>query len=62
MTICRKYLQKDFLDHGILTLLKKWLEPLPDKIMPSLDIRAAVLKILNDVREIMFLFYPFELN
>ncbi|KAL0393704.1 UNVERIFIED_CONTAM: Phosphomevalonate kinase, peroxisomal [Sesamum latifolium] len=43
-----KTLQQEFLDHGVLTLLKNWLEPLPDGSLPNMNIRAAVLKILND--------------
>lgn len=46
---CRKQLQQEFLDHGVLTLLKNWLEPLPDGSLPNINVRAAVLKILNDV-------------
>ncbi|KAK6137258.1 hypothetical protein DH2020_029005 [Rehmannia glutinosa] len=51
--LSKKQLQQEFLDHGVLTLLKNWLEPLPDGSLPNINIRAAVLKILNDV--IMFL-------
>ena len=39
----------EFLDHGVLTLLKNWLEPLPDGSLPNINIRTAILKILNDV-------------
>ncbi|KAK4422490.1 protein IWS11 [Sesamum alatum] len=46
--LSKKQLQQEFLDHGILTLLKNWLEPLPDRSLPNINIRAAVLKILND--------------
>lgn len=45
----RKQLQQEFLDHGVLTLLKNWLEPLPDGSLPNINIRAAILKILTDV-------------
>ncbi|KAK6947361.1 Transcription factor IIS, N-terminal [Dillenia turbinata] len=41
-------LQQEFLDHGVLTLLKNWLEPLPDGSLPNINIRAAILKILTD--------------
>ncbi|KAH0854482.1 hypothetical protein HID58_069204, partial [Brassica napus] len=44
-----KQLQTEFLDHGVLTLLKNWLEPLPDGSLPSINIRAAILRILTDV-------------
>jgi len=45
----RKQLQLEFLDHGVLTLLKNWLEPLPDGSLPNINIRTEILKILNDV-------------
>ncbi|XP_042032453.1 protein IWS1 homolog 1-like [Salvia splendens] len=51
--LSKKQLQQEFLDHGVLTLLKNWLEPLPDGSLPNINIRAAVLRILFDV--IMFL-------
>ncbi|KAK4486336.1 hypothetical protein RD792_009007 [Penstemon davidsonii] len=46
--LSKKQLQQEFLDHGVLTLLKNWLEPLPDGSLPNINVRAAVLKILND--------------
>lgn len=45
----RKKLQQEFLDHGVLTLLKNWLEPLPDGSLPNNNIRSAILNILTDV-------------
>lgn len=45
----RKQLQAEFLDHGVLNLFKNWLEPLPDGSLPNINIRTAVLEILNDV-------------
>lgn len=50
----RKQLQQEFLDHGVLTLLKNWLEPLPDGSLPNINIRAAILKILNDVSAVFY--------
>ncbi|KAL0292678.1 UNVERIFIED_CONTAM: protein IWS11 [Sesamum calycinum] len=47
--LSKKQLQQEFLDHGVLTLLKNWLEPLPDGSLPNINIRAAVFKILNDL-------------
>ncbi|CAH8313399.1 unnamed protein product [Eruca vesicaria subsp. sativa] len=44
----KKQLQTEFLDHGILTLLKNWLEPLPDGSLPNINIRAAILRVLTD--------------
>ncbi|XP_011074743.1 protein IWS1 homolog 1 [Sesamum indicum] len=46
--LSKQQLHQEFLDHGGLTLLKHWLEPLPDGSLPDINIRAAVLKILND--------------
>lgn len=46
--LSKKQLQHEFLDHGILTVLKSWLEPLPDGSLPNINIRAAILKILAD--------------
>ncbi|CAN4099792.1 unnamed protein product [Withania somnifera] len=50
----QKQLQQEFLDHGVLTLLRTWLEPLPDGSLPNINIRAAILKILTD--------YPIDLE
>ncbi|XP_050376391.1 protein IWS1 homolog 1 [Argentina anserina] len=52
--LSKKQLQLEFLDHGVLTLLKNWLEPLPDGSLPNINIRAAILKILSD--------YPLDLE
>ncbi|OVA17853.1 Transcription factor IIS [Macleaya cordata] len=46
--LSKKQLQLEFLDHGVLTLLKNWLEPLPDGSLPNINIRSAILKILTD--------------
>ncbi|XP_057802460.1 protein IWS1 homolog 1-like [Salvia miltiorrhiza] len=46
--LSKKQLQQEFLDHGVLTLMKNWLEPLPDGSLPNINIRAAVLRILFD--------------
>ncbi|XP_042035331.1 protein IWS1 homolog 1-like [Salvia splendens] len=45
----QKQLQQEFLDHGVLTLLKNWLEPLPDGSLPNINICSAVLRILFDL-------------
>ncbi|KAM6556567.1 hypothetical protein CsatB_003586 [Cannabis sativa] len=47
--LSKKQLQQEFLDHGVLNLLRTWLEPLPDGSLPNINIRAAILKILNDI-------------
>ncbi|XP_027080973.1 protein IWS1 homolog 1-like isoform X1 [Coffea arabica] len=47
--LSKKQLQQEFLDHGVLNILKNWLEPLPDGSLPNINIRAAILKILTDL-------------
>ncbi|XP_047326805.1 protein IWS1 homolog 1-like [Impatiens glandulifera] len=44
----KKQLQAELLDHGVLTLLKTWLEPLPDGSLPNINIREVILQILQD--------------
>jgi transcription factor SPN1 len=46
--LSKKQLQQEFLDHGVLKLLKDWLEPLPDGSLPNINIREAILRILTD--------------
>ncbi|KAI3900880.1 hypothetical protein MKW92_024926 [Papaver armeniacum] len=48
--LSKKPLQLEFLDRGVLTLLKNWLEPLPDGSLPNITVRSGVLKILTDFR------------
>ncbi|KAF9611790.1 hypothetical protein IFM89_035775 [Coptis chinensis] len=52
--LSKRQLQLEFLDHGVLALLKNWLEPLPDGSLPNISIRTAILKILTD--------YPIDLE
>ncbi|KAG6501198.1 hypothetical protein ZIOFF_041072 [Zingiber officinale] len=47
--LSKKKLQQEFLDHGVLTLLKNWLEPLPDGCLPNMNIRSAILRLLSDL-------------
>ncbi|KAG4127069.1 hypothetical protein ERO13_D10G196266v2 [Gossypium hirsutum] len=42
-------MQQEFLDHGILTLLKSWLDPLPDGSLPNATLRSSILNILTQV-------------
>ncbi|KAF9589019.1 hypothetical protein IFM89_018258 [Coptis chinensis] len=46
--LSKKQYQLEFLDHGVLALLKYWLEPLPDGSLPNIAIRIAILEILSD--------------
>ncbi|KAF6175552.1 hypothetical protein GIB67_023072 [Kingdonia uniflora] len=52
--LSKRHLQEAFLDHGVLTLLKSWLEPLPDGCLPNTTIRTGILKILTG--------YPIDLE
>ncbi|KAB5552308.1 hypothetical protein DKX38_009619 [Salix brachista] len=47
--LSKKQLQQEFIDHGVLTLLKNWLQPLSDGSLPNINIRAAILRILTDI-------------
>ncbi|KAK9127085.1 hypothetical protein Syun_015882 [Stephania yunnanensis] len=53
--LSKRQLQQEFLDHGVLTLLKNWLEPLPDGSLPNTNIRTAILKILTT-------YFPIDLD
>lgn len=47
-------MQQEFLDRGVLSSLKNWLEPLPDGSLPNMNIRSALLKLLTDVNILLF--------
>ncbi|CAN8063924.1 unnamed protein product [Agarophyton chilense] len=38
-----------FLDNMLLTVIKKWLDPMPDGTLPNLAIRQSLLQILTDM-------------
>ncbi|XP_022753615.1 protein IWS1 homolog 1-like [Durio zibethinus] len=46
--LSKKSFQQEFLDRGVLTLLKNWLEPLPDGSLPNANVRSTILNILTD--------------
>jgi transcription factor SPN1 len=45
----KRQLQMEFLDRGVLSSLKDWLEPLPDGSLPNMNIRTTLLKLLTDL-------------
>ncbi|XP_022753624.1 protein IWS1 homolog 1-like [Durio zibethinus] len=46
--LSKKSFQLEFLDRGVLTLFKNWLEPLPDGSLPNATILGTILNILTD--------------
>lgn len=47
--LSKRQLQQEFLDRGVLSVLKNWLEPLPDGSLPNMTIRSALLKLLTEL-------------
>jgi transcription factor SPN1 len=45
----KRQLQMEFLDRGVLSSLKDWLEPLPDGSLPNMNIRTTLLQLLTDL-------------
>ncbi|KAL4385869.1 hypothetical protein GQ457_09G027410 [Hibiscus cannabinus] len=45
--LSKKHLQQEFMDRGVLSLFKIWLEPLPDGSLPNATLRASLLNILT---------------
>ncbi|KAF3775724.1 IWS1-like protein [Nymphaea thermarum] len=47
--LSKRQLQQEFLDRGVLSVLKNWLEPLPNGCLPNINVRTALLNILIDL-------------
>lgn len=47
---CRQDLKETFIDSGVMTAIREWISPLPDKSLPALRIREELLRILMEVR------------
>ncbi|KAK8671508.1 hypothetical protein V6N13_038102 [Hibiscus sabdariffa] len=45
--LSKKHLQQEFMDRGVLSLFKIWLEPLPDGSLPNATVRAWLLNLLT---------------
>eukprot|EP01116_Phalansterium_solitarium_P019071 TRINITY_DN522_c2_g1_i1.p2 TRINITY_DN522_c2_g1~~TRINITY_DN522_c2_g1_i1.p2 ORF type:complete len:565 (-),score=266.89 TRINITY_DN522_c2_g1_i1:2099-3793(-) len=45
--LAKKEVQLRLLEKGVLALLRRWLEPLPDGSLPNLNVRQAVLQLLD---------------
>ena len=50
--LAKKFLHEIFVSAGVLTTLKKWLDPLPDGSLPNLKVRETELRGLIDVSSI----------
>ncbi|OBZ83588.1 Transcription factor IWS1 [Choanephora cucurbitarum] len=45
--LTNKHLYDAILDNGLLDVIRLWLEPLPDRSLPSLDIQSEMLGVLD---------------
>ena len=45
----RQDLKDTFIDSGVMSAIKEWISPLPDKSLPALRIREELLRILQEV-------------
>ncbi|XP_043557824.1 protein IWS1 homolog isoform X1 [Chiloscyllium plagiosum] len=49
MHLKKQDLKETFIDSGVMSAIKEWLTPLPDKSLPHLKIREELLKILQEL-------------
>lgn len=42
-------MKESFIDSGVMSAIKEWISPLPDKSLPALRIREELLRILMEV-------------
>ncbi|MBW0495475.1 hypothetical protein O181_035190 [Austropuccinia psidii MF-1] len=46
-TMQKSHLETAILDNGVLEAVKRWLEPLPDRSLPALNIQRSLLQLLS---------------
>ncbi|XP_031428986.1 protein IWS1 homolog isoform X3 [Clupea harengus] len=49
MHLKKQDLKETFIDSGVMSAIKEWIGPLPDKSLPALKIRQELLKILQEL-------------
>ncbi|MEE6512247.1 hypothetical protein FKM82_019181, partial [Ascaphus truei] len=49
MHLKKQDLKETFIDSGVMSAIKEWLTPLPDRSLPALKIREELLKILQEL-------------
>ncbi|XP_068616134.1 protein IWS1 homolog [Brachionichthys hirsutus] len=49
MHLKKQDLKETFIDSGVMTAIKEWISPLPDKSLPALRIREELLRILQEL-------------
>ncbi|XP_041127007.1 protein IWS1 homolog isoform X2 [Polyodon spathula] len=49
MHLKKQDLKESFIDSGVMSAIKEWIGPLPDKSLPALKIREELLKILQEL-------------
>ncbi|XP_061492402.1 protein IWS1 homolog isoform X2 [Rhineura floridana] len=49
MHLKKQDLKETFIDSGVMSAIKEWLSPLPDRSLPALKIRDELLKILQEL-------------
>lgn len=50
----RASLAESLVDNGLLEAVKRWLEPLPDKSLPAVNIQRPLFEILRNVSTFLF--------
>ncbi|KAK6089986.1 hypothetical protein P3W45_001032 [Vairimorpha bombi] len=48
-SLLNKDLQENLLHENILEVVRKWLEPLPDKSLPNIKIKKGLLEVLKNI-------------